>query len=61
MDLSHWKLYNLKYLFCIQKQIYNLSRQLEDAQKAIEEGNALEPVLRKTIEELEDDKTDLMV
>ena len=36
-------------------------KELEEAQKAIEEGDALEPVLRRNIEELEEDKKDLMV
>ena len=36
-------------------------KDLEEAQKAVEEGNALEPVLRQKIEELEDAKKDLMV
>ena len=36
-------------------------KELEEAQKAIEEGVAMEPVLRRNIEELEEDKQDLMV
>ena len=44
-----------------QKQIISLSKDLDAAHKAIEEGNALEPVLRKSIEGLEEEKKDLMV
>ena len=44
-----------------QKQIISLSKDLDVAHKAIEEGNALEPVLRKSIEGLEEEKKDLMV
>ena len=36
-------------------------KELEEAQKAVEEGNALEPVLRRNIEELEKGKEELMV
>ena len=36
-------------------------KDLDEAQKAIEDGNALEPVLRKSIEELESDKKELKV
>lgn len=36
-------------------------KDLEEAQKAVEEGNALEPELRQKIQELEDEKNELMV
>ena len=36
-------------------------KELDEAQKAAEEGYALEPVLRQRIDELEDEKKDLMV
>ena len=36
-------------------------KDLDDAQKVVEMGNALEPVLRQRIEELEDERKDLMV
>ena len=36
-------------------------KDLEEAQKAVEEGNALDPVLRRNIEELEEEKKELKV
>ena len=36
-------------------------KELEEAQKAVAEGNELEPLLRQSIEELEDEKKELMV
>ena len=44
-----------------QEHLFSLKRELEEAHKAIEEGNALEPVLRRNIKTLEEDKKDLMV
>ena len=41
--------------------MFSLMKDLEDAHKAVEEGNALEPLLRQKVEELEADKEDLMV
>ena len=41
--------------------MFSLMKDLEDAQKAVQQGNALEPVLRQKIEELEEEKKDLMV
>lgn len=61
MDVNHNMLSLLKYIVFTQKHIYSLMKDLDDAQKAIEEGNALEPVLRQRIEDLEEDKKDLMV
>ena len=39
----------------------NLTRNLEEAQKVVEEGNALQPKLRRRTDELENEKKDLMV
>ena len=36
-------------------------KELGEAQKAVAEGNELEPVLRKNIEELEEEKKELKV
>ena len=36
-------------------------KDLEEAQKVVEEAKALEPVLRQKIDELENEKKDLMV
>ena len=36
-------------------------KELEVEKKAAEEGKSLEPVLKQKIEELEEDKKDLMV
>lgn len=36
-------------------------KDLEEAQKAVEEAKTLEPVLRQKIDELENEKKDLMV
>ena len=41
--------------------MFGLMKELEEAQKAVEQGNELEPVLRQKIDELEDEKKDLMV
>lgn len=45
----------------MQNRVICLSRELEEAQEAIKEGTALEPVLRQRIEDLEDDMKDLTV
>ena len=36
-------------------------KELEEGQKAVAEGNELEPVLRQSIEELEEEKKELLV
>ena len=36
-------------------------KDLEEAQKAVAEGNELDPVLRRNIEELEEEKKELKV
>lgn len=36
-------------------------KELEEAQKAVEDGKSLEPVLRGNIVELEEEKEELMV
>ena len=36
-------------------------KELEEAQKAVAEGNELEPVLRQRIDELEEEKKELTV
>ena len=41
--------------------MFGLMKELEGAQKAVEEGNALESVLRQRSDELEYEKKDLMV
>ena len=45
----------------VQHHVFNLMKDLEEAHKAVAEGNALEPVLRQKIADLEDEKEDLMV
>lgn len=45
----------------MQAQMFSLSRNLDEAHKAINEGHALESVLKQRIDELEDDKKDLVV
>ena len=61
MDVNHNMLSLLKYIVFTQEQIYSLKKDLDAAQKAIAEGNKLEPVLRQRIKDLEEDKKDLMV
>ena len=57
-----WKSVSPKFCcLCVQKLMFRLMQKLEEAQKAVEEGIALEPVLRKNIEELEEEKKELMV
>ena len=44
-----------------QKDIDGLKAELKEAQKVISEGETLEPVLRETIRELEENMNDLKV
>ena len=44
-----------------QEKVVGLTRDLAEAQKVIEKGETLEPVLRQRIVELEDDNKDLKV
>ena len=41
--------------------MFSLMKDLEEAQKAVEEGYVLEPVLRQRIGELEEQKNELTV
>ena len=41
--------------------MFSLMKELEEAQNAVAEGNSLEPVLRQRIDELEEEKKELMV
>ena len=41
--------------------MFSLMKDLENAHKAVAEGNALEPLLRQKVKELEADKEDLTV
>lgn len=44
-----------------QKQMHILLNKLEEAEKSVAEGIAVEPKLRQKIEELEDETQDLRV
>ena len=45
----------------MQRELFTTKKDLLDAQAAVEEGTSLEPKLRQRIDELEDDKRELMV
>ena len=45
----------------MQRELFTTKKDLLDAQAAVEEGKALEPILRQKIDELEDEKKELKV